>query len=81
MITNEAYKIFKKAHPDLEVRACCFYDNRYFIFTALPKGVEIDYNDPFYAVDKKTGIVSNFSPAGNIAKWAEAMRLHQKNWR
>ncbi len=80
MTVNDAYKLFKKKHPDLIVKECCLYDEKYYIFTALRRGEKVDYNDPFYAVNEKTGEVTYFCPMDDIDKW-NAARGRQLKWR
>lgn len=74
MTTNEAYKKLKKKHPDLNVKGCYVYDDVYYIFHALPKGVKNDYDDPFYAVHRSTGKVTYFCPTDDLTKWVDAMQ-------
>lgn len=80
MTATEAYVFFKRKHPDLIVKECCLYDSKYYIFTALKPGEEVDYNDPFYAVNAKNGVVSYFCPTDDIDKW-NAARRRQVKWR
>lgn len=71
---KEAYTIFKKAHPNLNVLECSFYDNSAYLFTA-PEG-DNDYTDPFYLVDANSGKLSPFVPITNMAKYTDAVRNH-----
>lgn len=73
MNVNDAMNAFKKAHPDLEITACYDYDNRYFLFEAPDKSIDKDYNDPYYAVDKNSGKVFYYSPAGDYDKFFDAL--------
>ena len=66
MITvNEAVSKLKKKHPDLDVKSGYDYNNQYYLFLAMEHGVEEDYNDPYYVVNKNDGSVSYYSPAGD----------------
>lgn len=73
---KEAVQIFKKSYPKLKITNGCIYTdkkskNKYYILTA-PDG-KVDYNDPFYAINVKTGEISSFSPAADLDRYFEAL--------
>lgn len=70
----KAISLVKKYAPDRTATACCDYDQNSYIVSALLDPNIPESNDPFYKVDKKTGAVTAFSPAGDITKFGEAMR-------
>lgn len=76
IISKEAYKIFKKAHPDLTVVEAALYDNKYYMFVALKDPNVPEFNDPYYAIDKNTGELYNFTPTRNLEKFYKAFREH-----
>ena len=78
---KEAYAIFKKQYPSLTVTECCLYKNKWYIFTAPEKPGEVDFNDPYYAVNKITRKLTNFTPMEDLDAWLDALTNHQVNWR
>lgn len=73
MSPYDAAKLVKKAVPDRTPTYVCDYDPTTFVVTALLDPKKPEYNDPFWAVDKRTGKVREFSPAEDMAKFGEAM--------
>lgn len=77
MITPEkAYKFFKKAHPDLKVTEAALFRNEYYIFVGVEDENIVDYNDPYYAVDTKTGEIYNYCPINDIDDVNDAFVNH-----
>ena len=63
---------FKSSHVNLTVTTIIDYDNKYLVVEAVEDINKKDYNDPLYAIEKKTGIVTHFSPAFDFDKFFEA---------
>ena len=60
---KEAFDRLAKSDPELDIKSAYDYDDNWFLFEALQKGVEVDYDAPFYAVNKADGRVAAFTPA------------------
>lgn len=60
---REALSKLSAFDNELEVNSAYDYDDDWFLFEALKKGVEVDYDAPFYAVNKADGRVTAFTPA------------------
>lgn len=76
MITvDNAAKLVLKVHPNVEIQSAYNYRGNY-LFVAPDKklGLYNDYNDPFYVVNKKTGIVSAITPLEDFEGFDEAFR-------
>lgn len=73
MTAKEAYSSFMKKHPGLTVTEAAEYDDKYFLFVAVEDPDRIDYGDPFYLIDRKTGEIKNFSPIDDLDKFEEAL--------
>lgn len=73
----ESYKklvdAFKKNNRSLQVTTVIDYDDKYLLIEAVEDTTQRDYNDPLYAVEKKTGKVSHFSPAFDFEKFFDAL--------
>lgn len=80
MTPQEAYKLFIKKHGNLTVTECIDY-GKYYVFVAVEDPEKVDISDPYYAVDKKTGEVGYFSPAGDIEKWVAACVNNGCDWK
>lgn len=70
--SDEALAAFKKKLPGLQVGFIRPYSETYYLIMAtFPDRAknqnDIPFDDPFYVVNKKTGDVKHFSPAGDLA--------------
>ena len=54
------------------------YDADHFVVLAYKDPKNKREMDPYYGVDKNTGEVTSFSPAGNPAKWAKVVREEEQ---
>lgn len=77
---KEAYFRFKADHNDLEVKEAGLYKNKFYIFVA-PKVDGVDYNDPFYSYDARTGRPVKFHPMEDLEGFQDAMVRHPVDWR
>ena len=73
MTHPEAVKAFLKKFPNLIPKQIIDYDDEHYIIEALPEGVEVSYDDPFYGVDKNTGQVTYFSIGPERVKFFDAL--------
>ena len=72
---DESVIALKKFAPGRIITEAFLYKDSY-LFTA-PKSMEgIDYGDPYYLVDKKTGQVRNFLPMTDLSGFFNAMANH-----
>lgn len=78
MTAKEAANNLRKIHNKLTVTSCKDYDSNYYIFTALEDPNEIDYNCPMYAVNKRTGKVTYFTPMEDLDKFLDAKYVEFK---
>ena len=81
MTPQEAYSAFQKKHKKLTVTECIDYDKDHYVFVAVENPNEPDYSDPYYAVNKRNGEVSFFSPAGDIEAWVDAIETRSVKWK
>lgn len=59
---KEAYNKISKAYPNMSITSAVNYNDEYYVFalTKDPKNPGVD--DPYYAVNKKTGAIVGFVP-------------------
>lgn len=73
---NERYEKlidkFKASHKNLIITTIIDYDNKYLVVEAVEDINVKDYNDPLFAIEKRTGKVSHFSPAFDFEKFFDA---------
>ena len=82
MITpKEAYIRFKADHQDLEPKECGLYKSKLYIFSAPRTKDGVDYNDPFYAYDVRTGRAVKFHPMDDLLGFQDAFVNHQVEWK
>ena len=77
---KEAYSWFKKKHKSIEPKEAGLYKERLYIFVA-PESEDVDFNDPYYAIDGVTGAEVPFSPVADILGFQDAMVNHPVVWR
>ena len=78
MITVEqAANALHKALPELTIVECKELKN-HWVFTAVKDTNEVDYNDPFYAVDKQNGDVTSYFPFADIKNYKNAKPVAMK---
>lgn len=65
--------ILNEVHPERTIIKAIDYSDKWFIFSAVENVDEIDYNDPFYAVNKYTGSVRAYSPMADLANFIDAL--------
>ena len=70
----EAADLLKKKHPNLTIATCALYDKETYLFEAVENKEDVDYNDPFYLVNRKTRTIRKFSPFENLQKYLKAIR-------
>lgn len=71
----EAKKQITSKYPNEEIIEAIDIGDKY-VFTLYPKGYDKDelLMDPFYSVDKKTGLISEYSPLFGMEKFKEASK-------
>lgn len=70
---EQAIKTFSAKFPKLTVVRCVDYDNEHYVIEAVKDVNGVDYNDPFYAVDKRNGTVTSFIPGLDLDTFFEAV--------
>ncbi len=73
---KHAIRILKKKFPNRTVIRAIDYDIDWYVLTAVEDVNCIDYNSPFFAVNKNTGLVLPFSPLSDLEKYTEAAQNH-----
>lgn len=62
-IKENVIKTFNKAHPELKVNYVMDYNKDWYVINATQPGEDMDeIDDPYYAANKQTGKIVNFSP-------------------
>ena len=74
MLAKEAYRIFKKKYPNRTVVEAADYDSSHYLFAAVENPNEVDYNNPNFLIDKRTGAIQPFSPMRDLRKFQLALR-------
>ena len=72
---KEASKILMQKHKNTKLVDCIEYEDCYIFCGVEPSG----YRN-YYSVDKKTGRIEYYSPAGEIDKFINAIENHRVNW-
>lgn len=71
---QKALELMRKKKPERTVTQAFNYQNTHYIFVAPRTGLEIDYNDPYFAVDRSTGDILSYSPADDLENWIATMQ-------
>ncbi len=75
---KKAYNIFKLKYSYV-IEDIIDYDSDWYIFAVIKDKNNIDFNDPYYALNKSTGEIVNFSPADDMLKFVKALRTKKIN--
>lgn len=73
---KEALVVFTETKPDWEPLTMWDYDANSYLLYARDKRMkagETDYNDPYFLIDKKTGIALRHSSMEDFDKFSAAM--------
>ena len=68
---TQAATILHKKYPRLVIKKCVELPD-HWLFTAIEKNIDVDYNDPFYAIRKTDGLVCSYSPFDDIDNFNKA---------
>ena len=71
--SKQAVTNFKRKYPSQQVTAIIDYDSHWWIVEA-PENGELDYNLPYYGVNKQNGAIKTFTPMEDIEKFTNALR-------
>lgn len=69
---KKAYALLKEKFPKRTVTEAAEYDNRFWVFVAVEDPNQMDFGNPFYLVDKRSGEIHNFSPVNDPNKFNDA---------
>lgn len=73
MTVAQAINIFKKRFSDLVILKCINYSEEHYIIEAVKDENVVDYNLPYYAVDKNNGRVTVFIPTLDLDGFFDAV--------
>lgn len=77
MTPQKAAENFRKMHPDREIMKACEYKGKY-LFVAPDKNLGMaDFNDPYFLMDKVTGVIRQINPAPEIREIGQALASHE----
>lgn len=71
---NRISVVFAKTHPNLKIIKAAVYDDRNYIIEAVEDEEGVDFNSPFYLMDKNSGLTEPFSPLNDLSKFHTAFR-------
>lgn len=70
---KQAIKIFEERFPKIKVLKCIDYDNNHYILEAVENPDIVDYNLPYYAIDKVSGKITSFIPTFDLDSFFNAV--------
>lgn len=77
MITPiQAKEIVKRSEPKRTITEGFELRNHY-VFCAVENPNEVDYNDPYFAVHKQTGEITNYVPSMDMVNFVNARNNHR----
>lgn len=65
--------IFTKRFPKLTVLKCIDYADDYYVLEAVENPDAVDYNLPYYAVNKESGMITSFAPTLDLDAFFDAV--------
>lgn len=69
---SDAYKRFKRKYPRLIVQRMTEYNGEYII-AAVSKEGKTDYDDPYWSVSKRDGVLNVYRPGPDFPKFIRHM--------
>jgi hypothetical protein len=76
---KEALVVFVETHSDWEPITMWNYDVNSYLLYAKDKNLkgDVDYNDPYFLIDKKSGVAMRYSSMGDFDKFTAAIDSKQ----
>lgn len=75
---HDAVKKIKEKYPKRRPTQVIDYDDHWFL-VAAPSGNDTDFDSPYFAVNKRVGIVRTYSPLDDLEKFTEAIQERSTN--
>ena len=70
---NDAIERVKQKYPKRKATQIIDYDNSWYLVAAV-EGNSVDFDSPYFAVNKHTGIIRTYSPIDDLEKFTEAIQ-------
>ena len=74
---QQAINALRKTYPKRQITQAIDYDSKWFLFLAVENPDRVDFDSPYYAVDKQTGAVRSYSPVDDLEKFTDAVYTRQ----
>lgn len=75
---KQAIANLKRKYPKRKITAVIDYDPHWWLLEA-PEGEGIDYDSPYYVVNKQSGGVKTYSPMADFNKFKEVYTNNRVN--
>ena len=70
---KKAISTFTKQFPKLTVLRCIDYTDNHYVVEAVGDQDAVDYNLPYYAIDKTNGKITSFIPTLDLDAFFDAV--------
>lgn len=74
---KKAMEIFRKKNPKRIITTVLDYDKDWWVIEAPESLSQVDYNAPYFGVNKHDGHIANYSPSGDFDTFFDAMNNRQ----
>lgn len=78
--SSEAMAAVKKKYPAREVVQIIDYDSDWWIVAAVENKNKMDFDSPYYAVDKDTMEIRSYSPIDDLENFTDAIQNRCTNF-
>lgn len=73
MNVNKVMSVFRAKFPKLTITRVIDYDREHFVVEALEDLSKLNYNNPYYGVDKKSSKITGFIPSFDMDAFIDAV--------
>lgn len=75
---NDAIRILRRKYPQRRPTQFIDYDNDWFLIAAV-EGNSMDFDSPYFAINKQSGVIKTYSPIDDLEKFTDAIQNRAVN--
>lgn len=76
---KKAVSILLNKYPKKKVTQIIDYDSKWFLLLAVENPNKVDFDSPYFAVNKQSGAIRSYSPIDDLDKFTEAIQNRVKD--
>lgn len=76
---KKAISLLLNKYPNKKVTQVIDYDSNWFLLLAVDNFNKVDFDSPYFAINKYTGAIRSYSPIDDLDKFTEAIQNRVKD--